>query len=448
MSINEDKEDLKVAKKEKEEIIHGERDENLKILNLDEKKNIDESHIPSELNSGINTSSEEKSVDKPQENREDYIDNDYSNYNSFDEEANENKILTNVEKFEKPNEEKLKNLAEKFNDYKTKYQKLEDIAQKYETRNHKLLEKRKEYEEKIKTLEKRNQELIDSKEEFAKRSEQLQEGRKHFLELSKELERKKAEIEQLEKKLQKEQKFLEKSKFEIEKSRIAFEKEKLEFDIGKSELKENSNIDYSKTSRETTISKREEKELTGKAKILEDILEKFYNEGQFQSCFLIDGKGMLVSEYGKVNLDTIAIGAMFSLITTNALRTVISLSLQGLDYFKLSSINGDFIAKEINLNNYARSFILLAVYNKKSLPNSKNNHKIRKKTINKIFKNIKTDFYEYGYDSKLNRVFDNFNEKLSLLKQKYSLPETDIEMKRLRLLNKISIEIKELFESE
>ncbi|MFX1243218.1 MAG: hypothetical protein ACFFA7_18380, partial [Promethearchaeota archaeon] len=267
-------------------------------------------------------------------------------------------------------------------------------------------------------------------------------------ELSKELERKKAEIEQLEKKLQKEQKFLEKSKFEIEKSRIAFEKEKLEFDIGKSELKENSNIDYSKTSRETTISKREEKELTGKAKILEDILEKFYNEGQFQSCFLIDGKGMLVSEYGKVNLDTIAIGAMFSLITTNALRTVISLSLQGLDYFKLSSINGDFIAKEINLNNYARSFILLAVYNKKSLPSSKNNHKIRKKTINKIFKNIKADFYEYGYDSKLNRVFDNFNEKLSLLKQKYSLPETDIEMKRLRLLNKISIEIKELFESE
>jgi len=156
---------------------------------------------------------------------------------------------------------------------------------------------------------------------------------------------------------------------------------------------------------------------------------------------------MLISEYSNKKLNTMAIGAMFSLVCTSLLRTVNSLSLQELEYFKLSSTNGEFILKNINLINYERNFILLANYDETNSSLPKLNQKLTKKSIKEILKSIKDDFHEYGNESKTSWVFDNLIEKVNFLKNKYTMVGGDLEAIRINLLNKVSIKIKHLFEN-
>ena len=156
---------------------------------------------------------------------------------------------------------------------------------------------------------------------------------------------------------------------------------------------------------------------------------------------------MIVSEHSNKLHDAMAIGAMFSLICTNALRTVNSLNLQELGYFKLSSTNGEFMAKTINLNNYERNLILLAYFDEDTLADSKIGQKLSKKTINKIMKSIKEDFYEFGQGKEISWIFENLANRINFLKQKYVSAGKDMEQKRLDSLNKTSIEIREIFES-
>ena len=155
---------------------------------------------------------------------------------------------------------------------------------------------------------------------------------------------------------------------------------------------------------------------------------------------------MLISEYSQGNLDKMAVGAMFSLVGTSVLRTVDSLMLQELLYFKLASVNGEFILKNINISNYNRKFILISFYNNSDsiYPNIIN--KINKKTIKKIMKSIKLDFYELLQDSNISWAFDNLVEKITFLKEKYKMPESNLELIRGDQLDKTAIEIKELFE--
>lgn len=375
--------------------------------------------------------------------------------------------LTLVKELESFHENKLKELEEKIRDYNERYNKLEKTIEEYDDRNHELVEKRKEYEERVKEFEEKSklmeeskeelkqrvEQLEESKEEFADRGKKLQEAREQFMELSKQVEEKKIDLEKREIKLEKLQKILGKSKFDLERNKIEFEKNKLEFEISKSELEISTDALSAKEApmkikieedKSITVEKKVKKK--GRAGILQDMLEELSYKGDFQSCFLIDGKGMLISEYSKKKLDEMAIGAMFSLVCTNILRTIRSLNLQELEYFKMASTNGEFMLKNINITNYERNFILLAHYTEPDsiLPDIK--QKINKKAIKKILDSVKKDFNEFGKGTKISWVFDNLEDKVNFLKEKYKTPEKDIELIRRNLLNKTSIKIKELFE--
>ncbi len=350
-------------------------------------------------------------------------------------------------------ESKLKEYKEKDDEYNRRYAKLENTIQEYKDRNHKLLEKRKEYESTIKEFEKKSGDLEITKEELKTRNEKLKEAREQFTQLSKHVEEKKIDFEKKEKKLEKSYRSVEKIRFELEKSKIEFEKNKLEFEIAKSETeireKELDIIEPSHKLEDTKDFKipiEEKRKPEGKKELLEVILHKLSEEGYFQSCFLIDSKGMLISEYSQNELDKMAVGAMFSLMGTSVLRTVDSLKLQELLYFKLASVNGEFLLKNINISNYNRKFILISFYNKSDSTYPNITNKINKKVIKKILKSIKSDFYEFLEESKISWAFDNLVEKITFLKEKYKMPESDLELIRGDKLDKAVIEIKELFE--
>ncbi|MFX1314056.1 MAG: hypothetical protein ACFFHD_15830, partial [Promethearchaeota archaeon] len=361
--------------------------------------------------------------------------------------------VTQLKELESFHENKLKKLEEKIKDYNERHKKLEKTIEEYDNRNHELVEKRREYQERVKEFEEKSKLMEESKEEFADRSKKLQEAREQFMELSKQMEEKKRNLEKWERKLEKLQKNLEKSKFDLERNKIEFEKNKLEFEIAKSESEISTDVLSTKEvpmeieieEDKSIILDRQEKK-KGRAAILQDMLEELSYKGDFQSCLLIDGKGMLISEYSKKKLDEMAIGAMFSLVCTTILRTIKNLNLQELEYFKMASTNGEFILKNIDITNYERNFILIAHYIKSDsiLPDIK--QKINKKAIKKILDSVKRDFNEFGRGTKIYWVFDNLENKVNFLKEQYKTPEKDIELIRRNLINKTSIKVKELFE--
>ena len=362
-------------------------------------------------------------------------------------------ITSNENELKSIYENKAKDLQEKIEDYKKRYQKLEDTIEKYEDNNKNLIEKRKEYEISIKEFEQKTHSLEKSREEFGEKTDRLADARNQLIELSRDVEVKKSELEKRGKKLTKLQRFLEefkykleKSKIEVETDRLEFEKERTQLEIEAKETDIEINANKLKDEKKQALIDVRKKEEKGKAEILQEILQELLHEGNFQSCFIIDGKGMLVSEYNKIELNSVAIGAMFSLITTTVLRTIKNLSLHELEYFKISSANGEFMLKNINIANYMRNFILLAHYDQSNsfIPNIKN--KLEKKTIDKILKSVKKDFYEFREGTKISWIFDNLADKVNFLKQKYTIPEGDIEIIRINLLNKTAIKIKELFE--
>ncbi|MFX1444000.1 MAG: coiled-coil domain-containing protein [Promethearchaeota archaeon] len=348
-------------------------------------------------------------------------------------------------------EDKLKELDEKIENYDKKYQKLTEITQLHENRNQELIEKTKEYEMIIKEYEVKMQTLEKSKSEFETRSENLEEARKQFLDLNKQLEIKRVEFEKREKNLEELRRNLEKQKYDVEKDKIELDNYKLEFKKRKSELEFKSEVkdlkDFNLKLNEKEIKDKKGKELKGKAVFLQKYMNKLCLDELFQSSFLIDSKGMIIAEYNKTNFDIMAIGAMFSLISTSILRTIESLNLNILSYIKLVSANGTFLVKNININNYPRNFILLSYYEKDALKFPKEGQKLKKKIINQILKGLKEDLCEFKGESKISWVFDNLNDKIDFLKKKYTNPEKVLESKRLNLLMKTSIKIKELFET-
>ena len=367
-------------------------------------------------------------------------------------------------------ESKIKELEKEIKEYNKKYQKLEDKIQEYQEKNQALIDKRKELEEVVKSFEEktnllevsrkeyreRNQELLGSKEEFTDRSMKLQEAREQFMNLSKQLEEKKIDLEKRENNIENRQRTLNKKKFDLEKNKIEFEKTKLEYEMGKADLEiieiksQMLDInDYEKSSKDDEYKEiivEKEKEVKGKAEILEDLLQQLMNEGGFNSCYLIDGKGMLISEYAKTKFDTVAIGAMFSLMSTNLLRTVNSLDLLELKHFKFSSANGEFMLKNISIMNYERNFILLAYYDESNSFIPKLEQNFDKKTMKKIVRSVKKDFYSFGNGKKISWILDNLVEKVDFLKEKSQMMERDIEAIRLDALNATSNKIKGLFE--
>ena len=364
-------------------------------------------------------------------------------------------------------ESRIKELEEQIKDYNNKYQKLEDKIQEYQDKNQSLIEKRTELEEVVKSFEEktnileesrkefneRNKQLQESKEEFSDRSMKLQEAREQFMNLSRQLEEKKIDLEKRENNIEKRQRNVNKEKFDFEKNKIEFEKTKLEYEMEKADLEINlQKLDaknYEKEPKEDIYKEiivEKEKEVRGKAEILNDLLQELMNEGGFNSCYLIDGKGMLISECSEIKFDTVAIGAMFSLMSTNLLRTVNSLDLLELKHFKFSSTNGEFMLRNISIMNYERNFILLAYCDESNSFIPKLEQNFDRKTMKRIVRSVKKDFYSFGNGKKISWILDNLVEKVNFLKQKSQMMERDIEAIRLDALSITSNKIKGLFE--
>lgn len=400
--------------------------------------------------SGLNEIIEDASLDVSEE------DNDVDGHKT--------KLTRELELF---HESRIKELEEQIKEYNTKYQKLEEKIQEYQDKNQGLIEKRIELEEVVKNFEEktnlleesrkeyteRNQQLHGSKEEFSDRSMKLQEAREQFMNLSRQLEEKKIDLEKRENSIEKRQRNVNKDKFDLEKNKIEFEKIKLDYEMEKADLEINlqkldtKNYEIEpKDDEYKEIIVEKEKEVRGKAEILDDLLQQLMIEGGFNSCYLIDGKGMLISEYSKTKFDTVAIGAMFSLMSTNLLRTVNSLDLLELNHFKFSSANGEFMLKNISIMNYERNFILLAYYDESNSFIPKLEQNFDKKTMKRLVKSVKKDFYSFGNGKKISWILDNLVEKVNFLKQKNQMMERDIEVIRLDALSTTSNKIKGLFE--
>jgi len=389
------------------------------------------------------------------------IEVDKEDYDTFKHKL---KLIKELEFF---HQNKIKEIEEKIKDYNDKYNKLEEKIQETQKYNDSLIEKRLEYgdtlkdfEEKTKLLEEsrtefreKTEELEEGKKEFADRSIKLQEARVQFMELSKRVEEKKIALNTKENDLEKMHRVLENKKFEIEKNKIEFEKNKLEYEIEKADFESRSpKLDFEddenkqKDYEDSEIIVEKKKEIKGKGAILEDLLQQLVDEGGFNSCYLIDGKGMLISECSETKFDTVAIGAMFSLMNTNLLRTVNSLNLLELKHSKFSSVNGEFMLKNISILNYERNFILLAYYNESNSVIPKLEQKVDSKTMKKIIRSVEKDFDSYGKGERISWVLDNLVEKVNFLKQKSKMMERDIEAIRLDALTSTSNKIKGLFE--
>ncbi|MFX1574953.1 MAG: hypothetical protein ACFFB0_19625 [Promethearchaeota archaeon] len=369
-----------------------------------------------------------------------------------------NNIKGNLEgKFFQENEietiykRKNKELEEKIGEYNEKYHNLEEKIEEYEEKTSELIKKRKEFDDSIKEYEEKSKLLDERNEEISIQMGKLKEAREKIVELSKQIEEKKIDLEDRGENLKKSERNLEKIKFELERSRLEFEENKLEFELGKSNLETTKKVSESPDAIKKIIESGQvadgvKEAKSGKGEILQNLMLNLLHTGNFKSCFLIDGKGMLISEYSNVQLDSIAIGAMFSLICTTVLRAVKTLNLYELEFFKVSSTSGEFIMKNINIMNYERNFILLAYYDNSNSTIREFKQILNKKTIKRILKNVKKDFYELDNDSKSSGIFENLNDRLNFLKKKYSIPKEELELRRVELLNQTSIKIKDLFE--
>ena len=342
-------------------------------------------------------------------------------------------------------------LSSTVNEYSTRINELEEKMEFYKDLVKDFEEKSNIMETSKTQFETRLKELDESRTEFEERGKKLEKARESFKQLSRNIEEKRIGLEQREKNLNQIQRKLDNIKQQIEtdsrnldnkvlsktkqKDRISNVQERL---VDSSDMNHVSEDAWN----ETEIVQMER----GKVDILQDILQELLFQGDFQSCFLIDGQGMIISEYSKTELDALAIGAMFSLICTTVLRTVRSLSLSELEYFKLSSINGEFILRNIDINNYERNFILLAYYKESdsNIPIKRQN--LSKKTIRRIIKSLKKDFNESRKDYRISWIFDNLSDKIDFLKQKYNHYEGDVNLIRLNLMNKASLKLRELFE--
>ncbi|MHA1283303.1 MAG: hypothetical protein ACTSVV_05225 [Promethearchaeota archaeon] len=354
---------------------------------------------------------------------------------------------------------KIKTLEEKIKESENEKKELNEKKKEYENRI-------REYEEKINITEQKKEEFIEKskeleikKEEYQKSIEKLEKTREQFKELSKKLEEKKIILEEQEKRLfqlekdleikkiniEKEQKQLDQLKIEIEKkvkkyslyNRIRLKEPKLD-----SEYFDNIDFILNKLRDDT-----EKKKKKGRIELIGDTLKELLEVGHFQSCFLIDGKGMIISDCMNEKQDAIAIGAMFSLIWTSLLRTINSLNLRKLEYFKMSSLGGQFLLKNIDVNNYERNLILLAYYddsNKEKI--ERENIIFKKRNLKKALKNFlkQEEFYK---KSNVNvQLIDNLIENLNFLKNKLFFYNGDFDKVRIDSLNKIAIKIKEIFE--
>ena len=422
-------------------------DDNSRTLNNDsESGNMVESGDLNAISSISNTFS------KDHENENSFSKQSYfkpPNFNNeiIGDDVNENveeistNLLTNNMLLDKEDfhyKQKLEELDSLKEDYDLRYNLLKGKIEEYDTRNDKLLEKRKDLETMVEHYEAKNKILDERIKELTDRNESLEEAREQFRKLSDQFEIKKQELEHKQKELKITQKSLEKSKYEIEKAKLEMEESKLSNEIDM--LKEK---DLEKVEESIEDNAQDKK---SKNEALNDILTKLVNEGYIISSFLVDSNGMLISESLNKEFNPNAVGAMFSLLCTTIIRTITNLNLYKLQYFKLSSLRGDFLLSHIDIENYNRSLILIAYYDNSKVTFPKLDEQLRKKAFKRIIKSVKKDFSEIKDSNKINWIFENLMEKISFLKKKYMNIEENIDELRIKSLNTASVKIKQIFE--
>ncbi len=392
-----------------------------------------------------------------------------------------------VEELNSLYKEKLNELQEKIKEYemeKKNFQlKKEDYDKmtiEFEEKTVLLEERRKEFEEKTVLLEERRKEfeekiylMDEKKKELEERNNKLENARFQIKELSKELEKKKNELEQQLKKLFYREKELERMNLELKQEKAEFENIKNKyFAPVKKQLEKGKEIDAKEIIiptlplNELNLQLDQDKSTSqkGRAELLQDILQELSNRGNFQGCFLMDEKGMMISELSKIDMDRLAVGAMFSLICTTILRTVKSLNLHDLDYLKMRSLNGEFLLKNIELENYERNLILLCYYDNendtistissdyqqiKEFEDNKNfPSKIKKRLIKKVLKkHLKDIFYLYQNQNIDENFFNFLIERINSIRKEFSNSlNLDINQIRIKALNNAYIIIKQIFE--
>ena len=270
------------------------------------------------------------------------------------------------------------------------------------------------------------------------------------MKLSKDIEDKKTEVQKREAHVFNMQKSLDIKRLELEELKEDFEKNKINYihKYLKIQPMEATNV----VENEEQAQSLELQEIKkGKVDILHDLLRELVQQGGFKATFLIDGKGMIISEHSNREMDALAIGAMFSLICTTVLRAVKNLTLNKLEYFKLSSIDGKFLLKSIDITGYDRNFILLGFYDDSVYSRPNKNQKLDRKLIKNMLKDFKKEFEDYNKNyediTSLSIIFDNISERIKYLKQKYCRFEGNIDILRIESLNVASLKISRLFEA-
>ncbi|MHA1785000.1 MAG: hypothetical protein ACTSVE_07350, partial [Candidatus Helarchaeota archaeon] len=229
--------------------------------------------------------------------------------------------------------------------YKKAYQDYLAKIKEYEETIEKFNEKKVYYDKTIREFQEKSKLLEESKKEFEDKTRKLELAREHFKLLSKQLEEKKEDIEKRDARLKRaeslienERNNLEELRNKLEKTRVDLEKKLKEFEdqvrnkarkqkIINEDLITNIQKEALEMIQDKAVQFSQKEQSKGRAFVLEQLLDKLLTEGKFSSCYLIDEKGMIISEKVDDTLDSVAVGAMFSLISTSVLRTIKSLNL-------------------------------------------------------------------------------------------------------------------------
>lgn len=100
----------------------------------------------------------------------------------------------------------------------------------------------------------------------------------------------------------------------------------------------------------------------GKYQRLEQLFRKTLIKGNFESLFLMDNEGLMISEYSKSSNNEKALSALFSLVQNSIMRALNAINADKLHYVKISIESGEYLIRNIDIKNYNKSFILVTFY--------------------------------------------------------------------------------------
>ncbi len=129
----------------------------------------------------------------------------------------------------------------------------------------------------------------------------------------------------------------------------------------------------------------------GRSDYLEYELKRLGQDRTVLACLLIDERGLLVSEFMKLEIDKNAMAVMSSLLIHSSNRFIQKLNLEKLISLSMNTLEGNLIIKEIPVPELKRKFIL-SVFIKKEKHNG--NGKSRLKKFFNFAKNRNTNLSE------------------------------------------------------